>query len=204
MSDEYIIKILTLGDTSVGKTSIILRFTKEKYNSNRLATIGVDFKSKIIQSENQRIKVLIWDTAGQERFKNIASQYYNGGDGAILTFDITNKKSYERILYWLDELKQKKNIDDMGLVLVGNKSDLSDIREVSFEEAEKFAKDINIKYFETSAEKNIGISDMMNYIVNKCISIIKSRNEEGFRETVQESSLDLSNFNNNKKNKFWC
>ena len=86
MSDEYIIKILTLGDTSVGKTSIILRFTKEKYNSNRLATIGVDFKSKIIQSENQRIKVLIWDTAGQERFKNIASQYYNGGDGAILTF----------------------------------------------------------------------------------------------------------------------
>ena len=204
MSDEYIIKILTLGDTSVGKTSIILRFTKEKYNSNRLATIGVDFKSKIIQSENQRIKVLIWDTAGQERFKNIASQYYNGGDGAILTFDITNRKSYERILYWLDELKQKKNIDDMGLVLVGNKSDLSDIREVSFEEAEKFAKDINIKYFETSAEKNIGISDMMNYIVNKCISIIKSRNEEGFRETVQESSLDLSNFNNNKKNKFWC
>ena len=204
MSDEYIIKILTLGDTSVGKTSIILRFTKEKYNSNRLATIGVDFKSKIIQSENQRIKVLIWDTAGQERFKNIASQYYNGGDGAILTFDITNRKSYERVLYWLDELKQKKNIDDMGLVLVGNKSDLSDIREVSFEEAEKFAKDINIKYFETSAEKNIGISDMMNYIVNKCISIIKSRNEEGFRETVQESSLDLSNFNNNKKNKFWC
>ena len=204
MSDEYIIKILTLGDTSVGKTSIILRFTKEKYNSNRLATIGVDFKSKIIQSENQRIKVLIWDTAGQERFKNIASQYYNGGDGAILTFDITNRKSYERIFYWLDELKQKKNIDDMGLVLVGNKSDLSDIREVSFEEAEKFAKDINIKYFETSAEKNIGISDMMNYIVNKCISIIKSRNEEGFRETVQESSLDLSNFNNNKKNKFWC
>ena len=92
----------------------------------------------------------------------------------------------------------------MGLVLVGNKSDLSDNREVSFEEAEKFAKDINIKYFETSAEKNIGISDMMKYIVNKCISIIKSKNEEGFRETVQESSLDLSNFNNNKKNKLWC
>ena len=204
MSDEYIIKILTLGDSSVGKTSIILRFTKEKYNSNRLATIGVDFKSRIIQLENQRIKVLIWDTAGQERFKNIASQYYNGGDGAILTFDITNRKSYERIIYWLDELKQKKNLDDMGLVLVGNKSDLSDIREVSFEEAEKFAKDINIKYFETSAEKNIGISDMMKYIVNKCISIIKSKNEEGFRETVQESSLDLSNFNNNKKNKLWC
>jgi small GTP-binding protein len=200
MSDEYIIKILTLGDSSVGKTSIILRFTKEKYNTNRLATIGVDFKSKIIQSENQRIKVLIWDTAGQERFKNIASQYYNGGDGAILTFDITNRKSFERIIYWLDELKQKKNIDDMGLVLVGNKSDLSDSREVSFEEAEKFAKGKNIKYFETSAEKNIGISDMMNYIVNKCISIIKSRNEEGFRETVQESSLDLSNFRAKKKN----
>ena len=199
MSNEFITKILTLGDTTVGKTSIILRFTKENYTQNRLATIGVDFKSKIMQIENNRVKVLIWDTAGQERFKNIASQYYNGGDGAILVFDITNKNSFERISYWLNELNQKKDLNEMALVLVGNKKDLNQNREISFEQAELFAKKNNIKYFETSAEENIGIDEVMNYIVSECINIIKKRNEDAFRESIQESNMVLSNFNVAKK-----
>ena len=200
MSNEYITKILTLGDTTVGKTSIILRFTKENYTQNRLATIGVDFKSKIMQIENNRVKVLIWDTAGQERFKNIASQYYNGGDGAILVFDITNKSTFERISYWLDELNQKKDLKELALVLVGNKIDLKDNRQVSSEEAQSFAKQNNIKYFETSAQENIGIDEVMNYIVGECVSIIKKRNEDAFRESIQESNMILSNFNSKKKN----
>ena len=200
MSNEYITKILTLGDTTVGKTSIILRFTKEKYTENRLATIGVDFKSQIMQIENNRVKVLIWDTAGQERFKNIASQYYNGGDGAILVFDITNKSTFERISYWLDELNQKKDLKELALVLVGNKIDLKDNRQVSSEEAQSFAKQNNIKYFETSAQENIGIDEVMNYIVGECVSIIKKRNEDAFRESIQESNMILSNFNSKKKN----
>ena len=199
MSNEFITKILTLGDTTVGKTSIILRFTKENYTQNRLATIGVDFKSKIMQIENNRVKVLIWDTAGQERFKNIASQYYNGGDGAILVFDITNKNSFERISYWLNELNQKKDLNEMALVLVGNKKDLNQNREISFEQADLFAKENNIKYFETSAEENIGIDEVMNYIVSECINIIKKRNEDAFRESIQESNMVLSNFNVTKK-----
>ena len=199
MSNEYITKILTLGDTTVGKTSIILRFTKEKYTENRLATIGVDFKSQIMQIENNRVKVLIWDTAGQERFKNIASQYYNGGDGAILVFDITNKSTFERISYWLDELNQKKDLKELALVLVGNKIDLKDNSQVSSEEAQSFAKQNNIKYFETSAQENIGIDEVMNYIVGECVSIIKKRNEDAFRESIQESNMILSNFNSKKK-----
>jgi len=199
MSNEFITKILTLGDTTVGKTSIILRFTKENYTQNRLATIGVDFKSKIMQIDNNRVKVLIWDTAGQERFKNIASQYYNGGDGAILVFDITNKNSFERISYWLNELNQKKDLNEMALVLVGNKKDLNQNREISFEQADLFAKENNIKYFETSAEENIGIDEVMNYIVSECINIIKKRNEDAFRESIQESNMVLSNFNVTKK-----
>ena len=199
MSNEYITKILTLGDTTVGKTSIILRFTKEKYTENRLATIGVDFKSQIMQIENNRVKVLIWDTAGQERFKNIASQYYNGGDGAILVFDITNKSTFERISYWLYELNQKKDLKELALVLVGNKIDLKDNRQVSSEEAQSFAKQNNIKYFETSAQENIGIDEVMNYIVGECVSIIKKRNEDAFRESIQESNMILSNFNSKKK-----
>jgi small GTP-binding protein len=199
MSNEYITKILTLGDTTVGKTSIILRFTKEKYTENRLATIGVDFKSQIMQIENNRVKVLIWDTAGQERFKNIASQYYNGGDGAILVFDITNKSTFERISYWLDELNQKKDLKELALVLVGNKIDLKDNRQVSSEEAQSFAKQNNIKYFETSAQENIGIDEVMKYIVGEWVSIIKKRNEDAFRESIQESNMILSNFNSKKK-----
>ena len=106
--NEYMIKILTLGDTTVGKTSIVLQYTTQKYNTQILSTIGVDFKSKVINIDNNKVKMLIWDTAGEERFRNIASQYYNGADGALLIFDITKKSSFERIVYWINELSQKK------------------------------------------------------------------------------------------------
>lgn len=150
------------------------------------------------------IRLGFGDTSFTESF-NLSNFYfprvYSKSDCIIILYSIVDKNSFERCNFYRDKILEF--CKDKNVLLLGNKSDRND-RSVSFEEAEKFAKDINIKYFETSAEKNIGISDMMNYIVNKCISIIKSRNEEGFRETVQESSLDLSNFNNNKKNKFWC
>ena len=108
MINEYIVKILTLGDTTVGKTSIILRYTKEKFNNVFLATIGIDFQKKIVNIGNNKVNVVLWDTAGQERVKKITSQYLYNGDGAILVFDITQKNTFERINYWLEELEKKK------------------------------------------------------------------------------------------------
>ena len=200
---EYMIKILTLGDTTVGKTSIVLQYTTQKYNTQILSTIGVDFKSKVINIDNNKVKMLIWDTAGEERFRNIASQYYNGADGALLIFDITKKSSFERIVYWINELSQKKNINELGLLLVGNKIDLEKERQVQKEEAERFAKENNLKYYEVSAAKNINIDNMMLDIIKQCVSNIQKRDSDAFRDSINDAYQIISDINN-KKNKNCC
>ncbi len=197
------IKILTLGDTTVGKTSIVLQYTTQKYNTQILSTIGVDFKSKVINIDNNKVKMLIWDTAGEERFRNIASQYYNGADGALLIFDITKKSSFERIVYWINELSQKKNINELGLLLVGNKIDLEKERQVQKEEAERFAKENNLKYYEVSAAKNINIDNMMLDIIKQCISNIQKRDSDAFRDSINDAYQIISDIHN-KKNKNCC
>ena len=201
--NEYMIKILTLGDTTVGKTSIVLQYTTQKYNTQILSTIGVDFKSKVINIDNNKVKMLIWDTAGEERFRNIASQYYNGADGALLIFDITKKSSFERIVYWINELSQKKNINELGLLLVGNKIDLEKERQVQKEEAERFAKENNLKYYEVSAAKNINIDNMMLDIIKQCVSNIQKRDSDAFRDSINDAYQIISDINN-KKNKNCC
>jgi small GTP-binding protein len=197
------IKILTLGDTTVGKTSIVLQYTTQKYNTQILSTIGVDFKSKVINIDNNKVKMLIWDTAGEERFRNIASQYYNGADGALLIFDITKKSSFERIVYWINELSQKKNINELGLLLVGNKIDLEKERQVQKEEAERFAKENNLKYYEVSAAKNINIDNMMLDIIKQCVSNIQKRDSDAFRDSINDAYQIISDIQN-KKNKNCC
>jgi small GTP-binding protein len=201
--NEYMIKILTLGDTTVGKTSIVLQYTTQKYNTQILSTIGVDFKSKVINIDNNKVKMLIWDTAGEERFRNIASQYYNGADGALLIFDITKKSSFERIVYWINELSQKKNINELGLLLVGNKIDLEKERQVQKEEAERFAKENNLKYYEVSAAKNINIDNMMLDIIKQCVSNIQKRDSDAFRDSINDAYQIISDIQN-KKNKNCC
>ena len=138
MSAKYIIKILTLGDTMVGKSSIVLRFSEDKFDDNQFATIGIDFKTKYMRIGESSVKVLIWDTAGQEKFRNIAKQYYKGANGVLLIYDVTNKKSFERIAYWMNELKDNNQINEIDICLVGNKIDLEG-RVISREEGEKFA-----------------------------------------------------------------
>jgi small GTP-binding protein len=147
--------------------------------------------------------MLIWDTAGEERFRNIASQYYNGADGALLIFDITKKSSFERIVYWINELSQKKNINELGLLLVGNKIDLEKERQVQKEEAERFAKENNLKYYEVSAAKNINIDNMMLDIIKQCVSNIQKRDSDAFRDSINDAYQIISDIQN-KKNKNCC
>ena len=135
---------MTLGDTLVGKTSIILRFSDNKFNEKQFATAGIDFKTKYIKVGEDSVKVFLWDTAGQEKYKNIAKQYYNGANGVLLIYEICCRKSFERIEFWLNELKEKNNIEELYIVLVGNKIDLEDKRVISKEEGEKYASDNNI------------------------------------------------------------
>lgn len=145
------LKVLLLGDPAVGKTSLIKRFVKGKFKSDYKMTIGVDIMSKTIILENDTVNLSIWDIAGQDRFRVFRNIFYNGASGALLVFDITRRATFEHIETWLTELNNfcKKNLP---AILIGNKVDLSNMREVGREEAIKLAQRINTPYIETSAK----------------------------------------------------
>jgi small GTP-binding protein len=190
MSAKYVIKILTLGDTMVGKSSIVLRFSDNKFDDNIFSTIGIDFKTKFIKVGEATVKVLIWDTAGQEKFQNIAKNYYKGANGVLLVYDITSKKSFERVDFWLKELKENNRVEDLFICLVGNKIDLEDKRIISKEEGKKYADDNNIHFFEVSAKISKGIGDLFNNVIKGALDKIVAANEK----EEGEDKVRLSSF----------
>ena len=197
MSAKYIIKILTLGDASVGKSSIVLRYSENKFNEAWLSTIGVDSKRKIVKIKGESVKVSIWDTAGQEKFQSIVKQYYNGANGVLLIFDISNKKSFQKIDFWYKDLKQNININDIYVCLVGNKMDLEEIREISKEDAEKYAKENDMQYFEVSAKTGNGIKELFDEATNKVmdkILINEKEEKEEKEDKISTSFLNLDNY----------
>ncbi len=204
MSAKYIIKILTLGDSMVGKSSIVLRFSEDKFDDNQFATIGIDFKTKYIKMGDSSVKVLIWDTAGQEKFQNIAKQYYKGANGVLLIYDIGSRKSFERVEFWLKELKENNRIDELFICLVGNKIDLEDKRVITSEEGQKYALDNNIHFFEVSARSGKGISELFNKVINGAMDKVFSTNEkdEGEDKVRLASFLEKDDFK--QKNKRCC
>ena len=205
MSADYIIKLLTLGETEVGKTSIVLRYSDDKFHDNKIATIGIDFKIKIIKKGNERIKVSIYDTAGQERFKNIVKHYYKGANGVLLVYDITKRDTFEKLEFWLEDLKENSdNLNNLFIYLIGNKNDLEERREVDFEEANKFAKEKNIPYIEVSAKTGNNIKklfdEMIKGTLTKIITFEKKQNN-------LSNSINLSFLENEEtssKNKMCC
>ena len=204
MAAKYIIKILTLGDTMVGKSSIVLRFSEDKFDDNQFATIGIDFKTKYIKIADSSVKVLIWDTAGQEKFQNIAKQYYKGANGVLLIYDIGSRKSFERIDFWLKELKENNRIDELFICLVGNKIDLEDKRVITTEEGEKYAKDNNILFFEVSAKTGKGVVELFNKVIGGAMDKVFETNEkeEGEDKVRLSSFLEKSDYK--EKNKRCC
>lgn len=204
MSTDYILKILTLGDTSVGKTSIILRYTKTPFPKKALSTIGVDFRSRIVTIENKkRAKVLLWDTAGQERFRNVASNYYNGTDCVLLVFDITNPNSFTILDYWVQQLEQKKRMDDICMILVGNKADIKSKQTVQQNDINKYIAKLGIKYFEVSALNNEGIDELFNYAIQETIKLIVKR-ENDLSATNRISHLTADENEVKEKKGFKC
>jgi len=155
---EEVLKILTLGESGVGKTCILRRFVENKFLKNHLATIGIDFKAKNIRINDKLIKLKIWDTAGQERFRNITKQYFNGADGIILVYDMCDESSFEKINEWVDQIKTNTQDSEIGMILLANKSDMPN-RTVSEEDGRNLAKKLNVSYFETSALNGQGIQE---------------------------------------------
>ena len=140
----------------VGKSCIILRFTKNEFNATMVSSIGVDFKSKDINVNNKKVKLQIWDTAGHERFRTITTSYYRGAHGIVTVFDLTNRESFEHIERWLSEINKYAK-ENVLRFLRGNKADLVDQRAVPYEELQGLASRLKIPYIETSAKNNINI-----------------------------------------------
>ena len=199
MSANYILKILTLGDTTVGKSSIVLRYAEDKFNENNaLATIGIDFKIKQIYRGGELIKVSIYDTAGQERFQNIIKHYYRGANGVLLTYDITNRGSFEKLGFWLNDLKENSDsMEDLYICLIGNKIDNEDEREVTTEEANIYAKDNNMPYFEVSAKTGQGIKKLFDDVIKGAMIKMLNSTEKG--DNFRLSFLDKVDFKPKKK-----
>ena len=151
-------KILTIGESGVGKTCILRRFVEDKFLKNHLATIGIDFKTKTLNINNQEIKLKIWDTAGQERFRNITTQYYKGADGIVLVYDVTDEASFDKIKDWMDQILSNTNKDEICLILLGNKCDIEK-RSISYEQGKTLANELQVNFFETSAQTGQNIKD---------------------------------------------
>ena len=179
-------KILTIGESGVGKTCVLRRFVENKFLKNHLSTIGIDFKTKTLNINNQEIKLKIWDTAGQERFRNITTQYYKGADGIVLVYDVTDEASYEKIRDWMEQILSNTQQEEIGLVLLGNKCDM-DPRSVTEEMGKKMAEELKINYFETSALNGQGIKEAFEQLTR---DIMKKR---GVGETNSDGrGLDLN------------
>lgn len=153
MNDEvydFLYKIVLVGDSGVGKSNLLSRFTRNEFSLETKSTIGVEFATRNIQVDNKTVKAQIWDTAGQERYRAITSAYYRGAVGALLVYDITKSNTYSNTIRWLNELRESA-AENIIIMLVGNKIDLKHLREVQTDDAREFAEKNGLSFIETSA-----------------------------------------------------
>jgi len=187
------LKIMVLGESMVGKTSLITRYTNDKFGGRYLCTVGIDFQKKKIEKNGKRVLLQIWDTAGQERFRNVTKNYFHTSQGFVLAYDINNKESFEKVQFWIEEIKANAE-EKIKCILIGTKCDL-DKREVSEEEGQNLGEQYGYKFLETSAKENINIDETFEELVSEIMN--------NFQEN-QRKSLTLSTNKIGKKKKKCC
>ncbi|XP_003573862.2 ras-related protein Rab11D [Brachypodium distachyon] len=172
---DYLFKIVLIGDSGVGKSNLLTRFTRNEFSLESKSTIGVEFATRSIRVDDKVVKAQIWDTAGQERYRAVTSAYYRGALGALLVYDITKRQSFDHIPRWLEELRghADKNI---VIMLVGNKSDLEDERAVSTEDAKEFAEKENVFFLETSALQATNVENAFQTVLSEIFKIHSKKN----------------------------
>ncbi|KAK2424915.1 ras-related protein RABE1c [Trifolium repens] len=157
---DYLMKILLIGDSGVGKSSLLLRFSGGSFTTSFISTIGIDFKVRTIELDGKQIKLQIWDTAGQEKFRTITTAYYRGASGILLVYDVTDESSFNNIRNWIRSIEQNSSDNIVNKILVGNKADIDESkRVVPFTKGQALANEYGIKFFETSAKTNRNVEE---------------------------------------------
>ncbi|VVC25540.1 Hypothetical protein CINCED_3A010587 [Cinara cedri] len=171
---DYLFKVVLIGDSGVGKSNLLARFTRNEFNLESKSTIGVEFATRSIKVNKKMIKAQIWDTAGQERYRAITSAYYRGAVGALLVYDIAKQLTYQNVERWLSELRDHAD-QNIVIMLVGNKSDLRHLRAVPSDEARAFAEVNNLSFIETSALDSTNVETAFENILTEIYNIVSQK-----------------------------
>merc|ERR1712184_44488 len=171
---DYLFKVVLIGDSGVGKSNLLSRFTRNEFNLESKSTIGVEFATRSIQVDGRTIKAQIWDTAGQERYRAITAAYYRGAVGALLVYDIAKHLTYENVERWLKELRDHAD-SNIVIMLVGNKSDLRHLRAVPTEEARAYAERNGLSFIETSALDSTNVEQAFSNILTEIYRIVSQK-----------------------------
>lgn len=207
---DYLYKIVLVGDSGVGKSNLLTRFTKNEFNFKSSTTIGVEFSTRTVEVQNKKIKAQVWDTAGQERFRAITNAFYRGAVGALLVYDITKHESYMNVEKWLKELREHGD-SNMVHMLVGNKSDLKHLRAVPTEEASSFAEKNNLSFIEASALDANNVDTAFENVLKDVYNILNQLENNNPRDSVGKKTnkavpikLGSNNGSSSKEDKKCC
>ena len=197
INPDITLKFLTLGDSMVGKTSIVLRFVDNIFFDQTKSTIGVDFKTKIIKFGNKYIKIKVWDTAGQERFRTITRQYYKNAEGMILIFDVTEKKTFDQVGDWVTSIMENKQ-KDAKVILVGNKIDCEE-RVITKEQGEELAQKYQLPYYETSASTGQNVQKIFESLAEEILKSQYLIEHDGNKIILKEMGKNEEEINTKKE-----
>merc|ERR1712196_420918 len=188
---DYLFKVVLIGDSGVGKSNLLTRFTRNEFNKESKSTIGVEFATQTIEVEKKNIKAQIWDTAGQERYRAITSAYYRGAVGALLVYDITKHLTFDDVrTIWLTELQNNAD-PNIVVMLVGNKSDLRHLRDVTTEEAREFAQKHNLSFIETSALGGENVDKAFQNILTEIFHYVKDHTADAGAPAQPTATVSL-------------
>ena len=195
-------QILLIGDSLVGKTCLIQRYVNGTFKDDYILTVGLDYHTKLEIINNLNVSVKLWDTAGQERFKALTASFFRNAEGVVIAYDVTNSESFDNLKFWISSIKTnlfEKNIF-IPIIIIGNKIDLEDMREISKDVASTFAKENKFKYFETSAKTGEGVDEAFRDLVNQVLANL-DKNEEG---TIERKSIKIEENKDDKQKKKGC
>ncbi|KMT15002.1 hypothetical protein BVRB_3g065050 [Beta vulgaris subsp. vulgaris] len=193
-AEEYLFKIVIIGDSAVGKSNLLSRYARNEFNMHSKATIGVEFQTQSMEIEGKEVKAQIWDTAGQERFRAVTSAYYRGAVGALVVYDITRRTTFDSVGRWLDELNTHSDTT-VARMLVGNKFDLDDIRAVSVDEGKSLAEEHGLFFMETSAKDSTNVKTAFELVIKEIYSSVSRKvlNSDSYKAQLSLNRVSLVN-----------